>query len=421
MTPSTTTVERDFASFIKRFGLSGITRIQRLGAAETVSVLSLAADAAAPVETYLAAAGRVAASADPLARAELRAADAGLRPFVTALPQARRDVLLAELDHRANLVLNPTNELEAAAAEEAGRTALRGKRTSTSALVALTQRRLVDRIRELARKPVLALVEAETLAGYRLLTAVLGDEWNAAWEAAYTYLAAHAESLRLHIARLKQATAAAAAAGDSGFAATAAQAELDSARSAFGGQLSNLRGAIFEAYVSRWDGWLKEVNRVMRLAEQELAKLPAGWRVTRVVGGMRLNGKLVWDEAILLVEDGGQRRARLFMAAELKNEGTLSAPDQILRAITRENEGTRAGLLTIDAGDGVPQPYNLVPAPPDAPPLRYIVNASGGALTKNDAATLARTGISVLQMNADLTRSQLTHFTDYLVMALVAE
>lgn len=421
MTPSATTVERDFASFIKRFGLSGITRIQRLGAAATVSVLSLAADAAAPVEAYLAAAGRAAASADPLARAELRAADAALRPFVKALPRARRDLLLAELDHRASLVLNPTAELEAAAAKEAGRIALLGNRTGTSALIALTQRRLVDQMRELARKPVLALVEAETLAGYRLLTAVLGDEWNAAWDAAYTYLAAHTESLRLHIARLKQATAAAAAAGDSGFAATAAQAELDSARNAFGGQLSNLRGAIFEAYVSRWDGWLQEVNRVMRLAEQELAKLPAGWRVERVVGGMRLNGKQVWDEAILLVEDGGRRHARLFMAAELKNEETLSAPDQIIRAIKRENEGTRAGLLTIDTGDGVPQPYNLVPAPPDAPPLRYIVNASGGALTKNDAAMFARRGISVLQMNADLTRSQLAHFTDHLVIALVAE
>jgi hypothetical protein len=168
---------------------------------------------------------------------------------------------------------------------------------------------------------------------------VLGGQWFDAWEPLLAYLRRHAPAIARRVRAVEQARAAfvAAEAQGSPAAVEVARRALRSATERLAGNRSKLQGMLAEIYVTHWKTWRDQVEAYRDLAEAEIAHRPGRWEVRPVAGDLRLDGKEVWDEAILLVRtDVDPGLAEIFLAAQFKAEKQDTALEQVLHDAARE-------------------------------------------------------------------------------------
>ena len=433
------TPQRETWHLLRKLGRNEITRMSQIGSEHTASLLTLAgrdAASAAAVRDFLKAIAATSGHGNPLAVQALADAQSRLRPLIKSLPRETRQMIEVELEHRALLTLTSTEELEALVAKSRQRITATGLDAGTSALAGLMHRQFKEQIRELLRqaaKRAVSIEEAALVGGYRRLTTVIGDEWRQGWSDIYAYLCNNADAIARRGKDIEAATAAQALvhqAGDA-FRMRAAAKALDRARDSLGGYRNKIKGLVFEAYVPRWDGWLQVINRAETLAQAQLRELAGNrkdWTSRRVIGSLRLDGREIWDEAVILTREAQAvepAQAVLVMSGQYKAQKLVTGPGQIPADWWREFGGEtsrgRAPVLSFHI-DGKPQlnAYNLVPSPSGAASLRYLATAAGGSFPADLLTALARHNIAVQQLSTDLGNTELDQIVDALVRAVLA-
>lgn len=265
--------------------------------------------------------------------------------------------------------------------------------TATDNQVALLARSMRDTLGKLrAARRALTGTESLLLQAYRKVNKAIGEQ---GWQVIYEYLASLTPGQR----NLIKQVAAAAEKLESNKAAAIARGQLDTAQKLEQGsedlfarinqQVRNkLKGLVNEVYTSTWTEWT--TIRAQRLDEavRFAGNLPplggaTGWDVMLLSGAtgspIRLDGREIWDEAILIVErgtSGKMPRAILFNAAQLKAERDVSAIAQTIGDITdRERPGA---ILDWVDDKGVQHAFTLYkPLSPDFEPQRWVLNAIG--------------------------------------------
>jgi hypothetical protein len=380
----------------------------------------------AAVEAYFLAAKRAESHLDAGARQAFEKTDAALAKHLSG---AGRDeeLLRRELAQRRAALLTDPQTLAQEAEQARRQTAQRlagGGRPDIDVVAARMQSRFLERIRQVASEGQAAWTPAKRLLmrGFGKLQKVIGGAWAEGWEAVFTYLRENEAALAERAKELQAAVdelAAAEAAGDVARVA-AANGALSQARSRIGGYRSKIKGLLGEAYAPRWQSWLISLQGYLEIARRSAASLPGEWEVVPVVGDLRLEGKEVWDQAILLVRQGQPGRAaeaRLFLAAQFKVEKQISALEQIENDVLRETTPgatSRLPVLTVDQS-GRTETYLLTPMSAGEQTHRLLFNAAGGKLGPTAINRLQAAGIEVHQMNLDVSLAEMDSVVDTLI------
>jgi hypothetical protein len=408
------TVSKQLAKEISRLDSAALRRIVRLSPRTANAYLRVIERSGhdpavmAAIDRYAVAAARAERHADDATRKVFAEMDAGLGKHLGSLPGKDIELLRREMAHRRAVLLDkpPTS-----APADAVR---RGAEAATRDLdlgAALLQRRFLDRVRQVAARGQKSWSESERdlIRGFRKLRTALEGDWEEGWEPVFAYLRRHAPGMAERVRAQRAAESAVEQVRKTGSvtAVRAAEEAARRARRSSGADLSKLKGLLGEAYVPRWHEWKLQVQGYAEIAQREAKALPGRWEVRPVVGGLFIDGAEAWDEAILLV-NRDTNQVKLFLAAQYKVEKRVSALGQIENDVLRET-ATSAGRLpqvTFREDGRLSAPLHLTPMPSGKPSHRLLFNAEGGAVSATAIERLRATGITVDQLNLDVSVAQ---------------
>jgi hypothetical protein len=378
------------------------------------------------MERFAAACERVRVSVDTTSVASFEREANALENLATKLNAGERDELLAELRLRRTAIKEvksaPADASMAITRPKPGTAHYNAIRAGEAAKI---QREASERLRASALDRTTPAAIAKSDAIDRI-TAVIGDAQTEGWNPAFEYLAENSEKIAGAERRYADAAAKVAKGGDA-----KAVKELEAAAKSRDGYHSKVKGLLGEGYASQCKEFLDLREAFYDLAKHRVAELnrqarrlgtDVEWEVVLAKGTLKIDGKEAWDEAILIVEKlrpGLKRpRAELVMAAQYKVEQRVSALAQIKDDVTREagKLGTPA-IFSHTVEGGAQRNYVLMASDPTNRPTRFLFNAEGGSLSKQQIETFARGNVQAQQGTLRMSVDQFDTVADELLAA----